>query len=58
MKWFSIRGIFAEIRRIRWPKSKETLKSGLIVIIFVAIFSLIFVGFDFIAHAIKSFLVG
>lgn len=42
MKWFSINGIFKEIKRIRWPKSSELIKNSGIVILFTVVLSAFF----------------
>lgn len=43
LKWFSISGINKEIKKIRWPKSKDLLTSSVQVIIFTLFFGLFFV---------------
>ena len=43
MKWFSLSGIFTEIKRIRWPKAEELQRNSLVVIIFIVFFGIFFV---------------
>ncbi len=43
LKWFSLSGIFTEIKRIRWPKADELQYSTLVVIIFIVFFGIFFV---------------
>lgn len=42
MKWFSINGIFTEMKRIRWPKGKDLARDSVTVFIFVAFLALFF----------------
>lgn len=42
MKWFSINGIFTEIKRIRWPKAKDLARDSMTVVLFVALTALFF----------------
>ncbi len=44
LKWFSLSGIFTEIKRIRWPKQSELLRLSTIVIIFIIFFGAFFVA--------------
>ncbi|MDH6366482.1 MULTISPECIES: preprotein translocase subunit SecE [unclassified Breznakia] len=44
LKWFSIRGIITEIKRIRWSSPKELAKDSATVIIFTAAFALFFLA--------------
>ena len=46
-KTFSISGIQKEIKRIRWPKAKDTMTSTAEVIIYTGFFALFFVLCDF-----------
>ena len=43
LKWFSLSGIFTEIKRIRWPKQNEVLHSSLVVVVFIVFFGAFFV---------------
>lgn len=43
LKWFSLSGIFTEIKRIRWPKQNEITHSSIIVIVFIVFFGAFFV---------------
>ncbi len=42
-KWFSLSGIFTEIKRIRWPKQNEITHSSIVVIVFIVFFGAFFV---------------
>ncbi len=48
MKWFSLSGIFTEIKRIRWPKGAELAKSIATVVVFIVAFGLFFVATEFV----------
>ena len=48
MKWFSLKGIFGEIKKIRWPKRKEVVNDTFIAVVFIAIFAAYFILDDFI----------
>ena len=43
LKWFSLSGIFTEIKRIRWPKQDEVLHSSLVVVVFIVFCGAFFV---------------
>ena len=43
LKWFSLSGIFTEIKRIRWPKQNEIIHSSIVVIVFIVFFGAFFV---------------
>lgn len=43
LKWFSLSGIFTEIKRIRWPKQNEITHSSIVVIVFIVFFGAFFV---------------
>lgn len=43
LKWFSLSGIFTEIKRIRWPKQDEILHSSAVVVAFIVFFGAFFV---------------
>ncbi|MFV0380705.1 MAG: preprotein translocase subunit SecE [Breznakia sp.] len=45
LKWFSVSGIIAEIKRIRWSSPKKLATDVMVVIIFVSIFALFFAIF-------------
>jgi len=48
LKWFSLSGIFTEIKRVRWPKGKELTNNISIVVVFTVAFGLFFVGTEFV----------
>jgi preprotein translocase subunit SecE len=43
LKWFSLSGIYSEIKRIRWPNQAEIGRSTLIVLAFILFFGAFFV---------------
>ena len=45
---FSLSGIQKEIKRIRWPKPADTMRSTVEVIIYTGFFALFFVLCDFL----------
>jgi len=48
LKWFSLSGIYTEIKRIRWPKGKELTNNISIVVVFTVAFGLFFVATEFV----------
>ena len=56
MKWFSVKKILAEIKKIKWPTGKELLKNSLQVIVFTAFFALFFYLCQFLVSAVLSVL--
>ncbi len=52
LKWFSFSGIATEIKRIRWPKSKELGNESIEVISFILFFCAFFVLCEFLVSAI------
>ncbi len=49
MKWFSIKGILEEMKKVHWPTAKELAKSSLTVLLFSAAFTAFFILCDFVA---------
>ncbi|KAF0226014.1 MAG: Preprotein translocase SecE subunit [Erysipelotrichaceae bacterium] len=47
LKWFSLTGIFTEIKRIRWPKGSELGRNITVVLIFTVAFGIFFVFTEF-----------
>ena len=43
LKWFSLSGIFTEIKRIRWPKQDESIHRSVVVVVFIVFFGAFFV---------------
>ena len=52
LKWFSISGINKEIKKIRWPKSKELFSNSVQVIIFTLFFGLFFILCELLASLV------
>jgi len=44
--WQRIRDVFAELKKVRWPTAKDTLKHTGIVLAVVVVFSLVVFGID------------
>lgn len=51
MKWFSIRGIFTEMKRIRWPKGKDLGRNSMTVFLFVFLLGVFFYATQVISSA-------
>ena len=49
MKWFSVKGIIEEMKKVRWPKAGELATNSAIAIGFTAAFAFFFILCDFIA---------
>lgn len=49
LKWFSISGIYKEIKRIRWPKAKDLFSNSMTVILFTILFGVFFLLCELIA---------
>ena len=48
MTWFTLAGIKAEIRKIRWPNKKEMASNTSIVIGFILFFAAYFILTEFV----------
>lgn len=42
MKWFSINGIFSEMKKIHWPKPKDLARDSMTVFLFVFLLGIFF----------------
>lgn len=49
MKWFSIKGIVEEMKKVHWPTLGELTKSSVTVLLFAVVFAAFFVLCDFVA---------
>lgn len=59
MKWFSISGIFTEVKRIHWPKINDMVRNTSIVILFISFFALYFVGAEtLVSYVLKLIGIG
>ena len=56
MKWFSIKGIREEIKKIRWPNGKEMSTDTLTVIVFAGLFGVFFVVGDLLIASLFNLL--
>ena len=48
LKWFSLSGIAKEVKRIRWPKTKDLVEHSAEVIAFTFAFGVFFVACEFL----------
>lgn len=46
MKWFSLKGIVQEAKKVRWPRRNEIAKDSFTSIVFILIFAAFFVLSD------------
>lgn len=51
MKWFSIRGICIEMKRIRWPKGRDLGRNSMTVFLFVFLLGVFFYVTQIISSA-------
>ncbi len=49
MRWFSIKVIIEEMKKVHWPTAGELARSSLTVILFTGAFAAFFVLCDFVA---------
>ena len=52
LKYF--KGVFKEVKRIRWTSGKELVKYSIATIIFVLFFGIYFYGIDWLALLVRS----
>lgn len=57
MKWFSIKGIVAEVKKIKWPKLKELGRNTGEVLVFTIAFGVFFVVCEFVVSALLNFII-
>lgn len=48
------KGVFKEVKRIRWTNGKDLLKYSIATIIFVLFFGIYFYGIDWLALLVRS----
>ena len=48
------KGVFKELKRIRWTSGKELLSSSVTSVIFIAFFSLYFTGIELLVSLLRS----
>ncbi len=56
LKWFSLSGIYTEIKRIRWPKGAELGRNISIVLVFTVGFGIFFVFTEFVISFILKWI--
>lgn len=56
MKWFSIKGIIKETKKVKWPRGKELWSMVLTVFVFIAAFAVLFQLMDMFVAAILKYL--
>ena len=50
----SFKGVFKELKRIRWTSGKELLSSSVTSVIFIAFFALYFTGIELLVSLLRS----
>lgn len=48
------KGVFKEVKRIRWTSGRELLKYSIATIVFVLFFGIYFYGIDWVALLVRS----
>lgn len=48
------KGVFKELKRIRWTSGKELLSSSITSVIFIAFFALYFTGIELLVSLLRS----
>lgn len=48
------KGVFKELKRIRWTNGKELLSSSITSVIFIAFFALYFTGIELLVSLLRS----
>lgn len=48
------KGVFKEVKRIRWTNGKDLLKYSIATIVFVLFFAIYFYGIDWLALLVRS----
>ncbi len=56
MKWFSIKGIIGETKKVKWPRGKELWSMVATVFVFIVLFALVFQLMDVIVIALLRYL--
>ena len=56
MKWFNIKEIIKEIKKIKWPTGKDLLKNSVQVTVFTAFFALFFFVCQYVVSAVLKLL--
>lgn len=56
LKWFNIKGIISEIKKIRWPKAKELFDTFFKVCLFILLFMIFFFVADFVVSVVTKLL--
>ena len=56
MKWFNIKEIIKEIKKIKWPTGKDLLKNSVQVLVFTGFFALFFFVCQYLVSAVLKLL--
>ena len=48
MKWFNLKEIIKEIKKIRWPKKGDLLTNSVQTVVFIAFFAVFFICCQFV----------
>ncbi len=54
MKWFSIKGIAEEAKKIKWPTTKDLVRNTGEVLIFTIAFGIFFVVCEFVVSGLLN----
>ena len=57
MKWFSIKGIVAEVKKIKWPSIKDLGRNTGEVLVFTIAFAIFFVVCEFVVSTLLNFII-
>lgn len=57
MKWFSLKGIIEETKKIKWPSFKEVLTNTVQVLVFTIAFGIFFVACSTVVSYLLSFII-
>lgn len=52
--WKGIKGIFSELKKVSWPKAKETGNNTVVVIVVVLLFFVILLVIDYVLSGVLS----
>ena len=57
MKWFSIKGVVAEVKKIKWPSIKDLGRNTGEVLVFTIAFGIFFVVCEFVVSTLLNFII-
>lgn len=56
MKWFSLSGISKEVKRIHWPKASDMVRNTAIVVGFIFVFAIFFLGIETLVSVVLKWI--